>query len=239
MKNAVRTIQISIAIVSTAVVLIAGCATVPTATHTVAAPAAARNLDLLDVAIAAARDVDLPAVTKHDKGNGVVEFGSFDTAASGYSAQVRQRPEGGLAVTVKRGPGAAGSVEDVARAFVAALDARLAQAPAPPPPSPGPARSAPQPSPAPTVTPAAPTPPSAPSRQEPAPPQKDAPVITLVISVPRANLRAGGGLKAKVIRLLTKNTRLTVLGKANQWYLVRLDDGTEGWVAESVTSPAR
>ncbi|HUF92504.1 MAG TPA: SH3 domain-containing protein [Candidatus Limnocylindria bacterium] len=239
MKNGFRSVQISIAIVSTAIVLVAGCATVPTATHTVAAPAAAGSLDLLDVAIAAARDVDLPAVTKHDKANGVVEFGSFDTASKGYSAQVRQRPEGGLAVTVKGGAGAPGSVEDKARAFVAALDARLTQAPAPPlPASPAAPGAAPSPPPAP---PSAPAPPAAPSRQEPAPPPPPPSdtAITLVIGVPRANLRAGGDLKARVIRLLTKNTRLTVLGKANQWYLVRLDDGTEGWVAESVTAPAR
>jgi len=238
-KNGFRGVQISIAIVSIAIVLVAG-STVPTATHTVAVPAAAGSLDLLDVAIAAARDVDLPAVTKHDKANGVVEFGPFDTASSGYSAQVRQRPEGGLAVTVKRGAGADGSVEDKARAFVAALDARLTQAPAPPSPaSPAAPGAAPPPPPAPPATPSAPAPPAAPSRQESAPPPPPDTAITLVIGVPRANLRAGGHLKARVIRLLTKNTRLTVLGKANQWYLVRLDDGTEGWVAESVTAPAR
>jgi SH3-like domain-containing protein len=29
---------------------------------------------------------------------------------------------------------------------------------------------------------------------------------------------------------------MTVLEKGSQWYRVRLDDGKEGWVAESVTS---
>ena len=49
----------------------------------------------------------------------------------------------------------------------------------------------------------------------------------------------GATPNAKLIRVVPRNTRLSVLGKANQWYMVRLDDGTEGWVAESVSSPAR
>lgn len=61
----------------------------------------------------------------------------------------------------------------------------------------------------------------------------------MVVNVPRANLRERGDPNAKVIKVVPRRTRLTVLGKANQWYLVRLEDGTEGWVAESVTSPAR
>jgi uncharacterized protein YgiM (DUF1202 family) len=59
------------------------------------------------------------------------------------------------------------------------------------------------------------------------------------VSVPKANLRERGDGNAKLVRVLPKNTRVTVLGGANQWYLVRLDDGTEGWLAESSTSPAR
>ena len=60
-----------------------------------------------------------------------------------------------------------------------------------------------------------------------------------VVSVPRANLRERGDMNGKLIKVLPRNTRVTVLGSANQWYLVRLDDGTEGWLAESVTAPAR
>ena len=73
MKNASRSIHLSIVIASTVVTLVAGCAHVPTANQTVAVPAPARNLDLLEVAIDAAKAVGLPSVTKLDKANGVVE----------------------------------------------------------------------------------------------------------------------------------------------------------------------
>lgn len=236
--NASRSIHL-IVIASTVVTFVAGCASVPTARQTVAVPPPARSLDLLEVATDAAKAVGLPSVTKLDKANGVVEFASLEAPATGYTAQVRQRPDGQLDVTVKRGsPDVPGGVEAKARELVAALDARLRQGPKATQPSPTP--SSPQPPPrAPAATPSAPAPPSTPSRQEPAPPRRSEPVITLVITVPQANLRDRGDAKAKLVRVLPKNTRVTVLGKANEWYLVRLDDGTEGWLAESVTSPAR
>jgi uncharacterized protein YgiM (DUF1202 family) len=232
-KNASRSIHL-ILIASTVVTFVAGCAHVPTASQTVAVPPPARNLDLLDVAIDAAKAVGLPAVTKLDKTNGVVEFGSFETPATAYAAQVRQRPDGQLDVTVKRG---SGSVDEKAREFVAALDARLRQGPKATQPSPTP--SSPQPSPAPPAArPSAPASPSAPSRQEPPPAQRTQPVLRVVVTAPQANLRERADPNAKLVRVVPRNTRLTVLGKANQWYMVRLEDGTEGWVAESVTSPA-
>src|SRR5687768_1579493 len=105
-------LRIRILITFAGIVLAAACAHAPTATQTVDVPAPARSLDLLDIAVDAARAVGLPAVTKLDKANGVVEFGSFDTAATGYAAQVRRRPDGQLDVTVKRGSAnGAGSVE--------------------------------------------------------------------------------------------------------------------------------
>ena len=239
MDNTRRSTRIVIGIACAVVTLVAGCA-VPTATQTVAVPAPARSLDVLDVAVDAARAVGLPAVTKLDKTNGVVEFGSFEAPGSGYAAQVRQRPDGQLDVTVKRGSAdGAGSVEDKAKEFVVALDTRLRQAPASgttQPPTPSPAPSSPVP---PTARPAAPAAPPAPSRQEPAPAQRSQPTVTVVVIAPQANLRERGDPNAKLVRVVPRNTRLTVVGKANQWYLVRLGDGTEGWVAESVTSPVR
>jgi uncharacterized protein YgiM (DUF1202 family) len=229
-----------IAIACAVVCLVAGCA-VPTATRTVAVPAPARSLDVLEVAVDAARAVGLPAVSKLDRTNGVVEFGAFETPSSEYAAQVRRRPDGGLDVTVKRGPGeGAGSVDDKARELVAALETRLGQGPASrstPPPAPD-TPSTPPPAP-PTARPAAPAAPPAPSRQEPAPSQGTQPTVTVVVSATRANLRERGDPNSKLVRVVPRNTRLTVLGKANQWYFVRLDDGTEAWVAESVTSPVR
>lgn len=226
MKNAFRSIHTIILIACMAVALLAGCAHVRTGNQTVAVPVPAGDFDLLHVATEAARAVGLPAVTKFDKAQGVVEFGSSGMAATGYTAQVRRRPDGQLDVTVKRGSAdVPGSVEDKAKEFTAALDARLRRAAAPPPQEPS------------AVAPSASIPPAA-SRQEPAPVQRSQTVLTVVVTAPHANLRDGGDPKAKVVRILPKNTRLIVLGKTSQWYLVRLDDGTGGWVAESVTSPA-
>ena len=42
------------------VTLVAGCASVPTANQTVAVPAPARSLDLMEVAVDAAKAVGLP-----------------------------------------------------------------------------------------------------------------------------------------------------------------------------------
>jgi SH3-like domain-containing protein len=36
--------------------------------------------------------------------------------------------------------------------------------------------------------------------------------------------------------VLRRGTRLTVVAKGDHWYRVRLDNGTEGWVAESVVT---
>jgi hypothetical protein len=225
-KNPSGSIHISVVIACTAVAFLAGCAHVPTANQSVAAPVPAGNFDLLQVATDAARAVGLPAVTKFDKAQGVVEFGSSDMGATGYTAQVRRRPDGQLDVTVKgESANVPGSVEDKAREFTAALDARLRRVAAPPPPEPS------------GVAPSASIPPAA-SRQEPAPAPRSQTILTVVVTAPHANLRDGGDAKAKVVRVLPKNTRLIVLGKTSQWYLVRLDDGTGGWVAESVTSPA-
>jgi hypothetical protein len=239
----------AIVIACTVMSLAAGCAHVPTASQTVSVPPPARSIDVLDVAVAAAKSVGLPPATKLDRSGGVVEFGAFESPAAGYVAQVRRRPDGELDVTVKRGPGEVpGTVEDKARQFVAALDTRLRQVPpsrtaptAPatptPPPSSQPAPSSPPaPSRPPAAAPAAPAAPPAPPRQEPVPAPK---AMTLIVSAAQANLRERADPAAKLIRVLPRNTRVTVLGKANQWYMVRLADGTEGWLAESAVSPAR
>ena len=51
-----------------------------------------------------------------------------------------------------------------------------------------------------------------------------------------ANLREGPGTKAKILRVLRKGTTVTVLEEKDQWFRVRLDDGREGWIAESVAA---
>jgi SH3-like domain-containing protein len=51
-----------------------------------------------------------------------------------------------------------------------------------------------------------------------------------------ANFREGAGTNVKILRVLRRGARLQVLETSSDWLRVRLDDGQEGWVAESVTS---
>jgi len=104
-----------------------------------------------------------------------------------------------------------------------------AQAPAPAPTTPRTVTPSPS---APAPAPASPLPP--PSERSAAPGTPAASV--LYVGVQRANFREGPDLKFRILAVLTKGTKLTVLEKSSQWYRVRLDDGKEGWVAESVTS---
>lgn len=61
----------------------------------------------------------------------------------------------------------------------------------------------------------------------------------LIVNVGKANVREKPDTKAKILQVLSKGTKLTVVSKGHQWYRVRLDDGTQGWIAESVVTPAR
>ena len=108
--------------------------------------------------------------------------------------------------------------------------------PAPPPPvtPPPAARPAAPPSPAPAPPPAAtqPAQPAAP-RQESAPARRGQSLV-LYVKVQSANLREAPDPRAtKVVATVTKGTRLTVMAKSNEWYWVKLDNGTDGWIAES------
>ncbi|HKZ08564.1 MAG TPA: SH3 domain-containing protein, partial [Methylomirabilota bacterium] len=75
---------------------------------------------------------------------------------------------------------------------------------------------------------------AAPAAPAPEPKEK------LAIKTSFANLREGPGNRARIIGVLKQGTRLEVLEERDQWFRVRVEDGREGWVAESVTSaPAR
>jgi len=50
------------------------------------------------------------------------------------------------------------------------------------------------------------------------------------------NLRQGPSMNDKIISVLKKGTKLTVLEEKAGWLHVRLEDGTEGWVGKSMTS---
>jgi uncharacterized protein YgiM (DUF1202 family) len=50
------------------------------------------------------------------------------------------------------------------------------------------------------------------------------------------NLREGPSMDSKIISVLKKGTKLTVLEEKAGWLRVRLDDGKEGWVGKAMTS---
>jgi uncharacterized protein YgiM (DUF1202 family) len=116
---------------------------------------------------------------------------------------------------------------------------------APPAPAPAPPPAAPA-TPPPSAPPAAPPPPAAQAAPAPAPARPPAPVAvpapaapakkTVYVKVSQANFREAAGTSGKILRVLRRGSRLEVLETRNDWLRVRLDDGPEGWVAESVTS---
>lgn len=105
-----------------------------------------------------------------------------------------------------------------------------------PPDQAGPVPAAPPPGSAPPAATPAPPPVAAPAPPPPRPGAlPDAP-SHLFIGVERANLRGGPDTKSRILAVLRRGTRLTVVAKGDHWYRVRLDNGTEGWVAESVVT---
>ncbi len=52
------------------------------------------------------------------------------------------------------------------------------------------------------------------------------------------NLRQGPSMDSKIIKVLKKGTKLTVLQEKEGWLRVQLEDGTEGWVGKAMTSEA-
>jgi len=54
--------------------------------------------------------------------------------------------------------------------------------------------------------------------------------------LPFVNLREGPGMDQKIIRVLKKGTKLTVLEEKQGWLRVRLEGGAEGWVGKTTTS---
>ncbi len=50
------------------------------------------------------------------------------------------------------------------------------------------------------------------------------------------NLRQGPGMDSKIIRVLKKGTKLTVLQEKAGWLRIQLEDGAEGWVGKAMTS---
>jgi hypothetical protein len=96
-------------------------------------------------------------------------------------------------------------------------------------PEPQPATS--PPTPAPSQTPSVTSPPSQPSEEASEPETH-----IVYVKWPTASLREGPGTNFKVIVEVKKGTSLEVKDDKDQWLLVGLEDGTEGWIGKATTS---
>lgn len=101
-----------------------------------------------------------------------------------------------------------------------------------PAPSPKTQEAAPPPSsPTKTTTPAPASPPSKTPEPSPAPALRTTEIVLSFV-----NVRQGPSTDSKIITVVKKGTKLTVLEDKSGWLHVRLEDGTEGWVGKSMTS---
>ncbi len=89
-------------------------------------------------------------------------------------------------------------------------------------------------SPAKTTTSPPPSPPSKTPEPSPAPAQR-----TTEIALPFVNVRQGPSADSKIITVVKKGTKLTVLEDKLGWLRVRLEDGTEGWVGKNMTAEGK
>jgi hypothetical protein len=73
------------------------------AVRTVAMSGSLDKDKVYNAVIEAARDTGLPPMTKMDKANGIIEFGSFELPEMGLTAQVRIVSDTSMELTVRRG----------------------------------------------------------------------------------------------------------------------------------------
>ena len=84
------------------------------------------KIDVIDMAIDVAKELDFPPVTKVDKASGIVQFGAFGEPVLGLTAQVMVRPGNKVDVTVVRGSEyVALSAEQAADNFKKKLEERI------------------------------------------------------------------------------------------------------------------
>ncbi len=81
-----------------------------------------------------------------------------------------------------------------------------------------------------TTTPAPSPPPKTPEVSQPTP-QRTTEIVPALV-----NLRQGPSMDSKIIRVLKKGTKLTILEEKGGWLRIQLEDGTEGWVGKAMTS---
>jgi hypothetical protein len=80
------------------------------------------------------------------------------------------------------------------------------------------------------------SPPSSPSPSKPTEVSQPTAQRTTEIVLLFVNLRQGPSMDSKIISVLKKGTKLTVLEEKAGWLRVRLGDGMEGWVAKAMTT---
>jgi cytoskeletal protein RodZ len=81
-----------------------------------------------------------------------------------------------------------------------------------------------------TTTPPSSPPPKSPEVSQPTT-QRTAEIVPSFV-----NLRQGPTMDSKIIKVLKKGTKLTVLQEKGGWLRIQLEDGTEGWVSKAMTS---
>ncbi len=79
------------------------------------------------------------------------------------------------------------------------------------------------------------TPPPSPPPKTPEVSQPTAQRTTEIVPA-FVNLRQAPSIDSKIIKVLKKGTKLTVLQEKEGWLRIQLDDGTEGWVGKAMTS---
>jgi hypothetical protein len=105
--------------------ILAGCASFPSVTQTVATQPRA-GVDVVDAAIDAARELRFPPPSKIDKQNVLVEFGHFGHTTTGITAQMRKKGDGTLEVTVVNGSVyGSHSPDDVTKQFVRLIEEKI------------------------------------------------------------------------------------------------------------------
>jgi hypothetical protein len=91
------------------------------------------------------------------------------------------------------------------------------------------------PPPSPTNTTGTASPPSSPPPETPEVSQPPAQRITEIV-LALVNFRQGPSMDSRIISVLKKGTKLTILEEKAGWLRVRLENGTEGWVGKAMTS---
>ena len=89
----------------------------------------------------------------------------------------------------------------------------------------------------PPAAPAKATAPPAPSPPSKTPEPSPAPALrTTEIVLPFVNVRQEPNTDSKIVTVVKKGTKLTVLEEKKGWLHIRLEDGTEGWVGKNMTT---